>query len=232
MNKFFKNSMIGAIILSLSITSIGLLFLVPYFTIEQAKKDAFAESERLTAYIKMFRSYYAKNILKKINEQTDLIANYDHKTKKNTVPLSATLVHDLGALFTKRTDTTVQMYSNYPFPNRANRVLDKFQKDALKFALNNPQKVYSREETINGTIIYRTAFPDFLSAPSCVNCHNARPDTPKNDWKLGDLRGVIEVDIPLQTSVGSAKNLTYNIIVFILLNFGFLLIYYFIKIKN
>jgi methyl-accepting chemotaxis protein len=27
----------------------------------------------------------------------------------------------------------------------------------------------------------------------CVDCHNVRADTPKNDWNLGDVRGILEV---------------------------------------
>ncbi|NOX75468.1 MAG: hypothetical protein GXP17_02395 [Gammaproteobacteria bacterium] len=37
--------------------------------------------------------------------------------------------------------------------------------------------------------------------PACVQCHNEHPATPKNDWKVGDLRGVLEVDFPLDQVV-------------------------------
>ncbi len=231
-NNFFNNSMAGPIGLSTFIMLIGLWFLVPYLLQKQSKQDAFVESERLVTHIRTFRAYYTKDILNKINLYTDLYANFDHKTNEKTVPLPATLVHDLGSLFTNNTDTKLQMYSNYPFPNRANRVLDNFQKEALAFVLKNPKSTYSRQDTINGKIVYRTAIPDYLSAQSCVDCHNYRPDTPKNDWKLHDVRGVIEVSIPIETSLGSAKYLTYSIVAFILLNFSFLGMYYFLYMKR
>ena len=231
-NKLFKDSMVGPIGLITIIMLTGLLYLVPYLAKEQSIKDASAESQRLVSNIKTFRSYYAKNILTKINLHSDLYANFDHKTKDKVVPLPATLVHDLGALFTKRTHSQVQMYSNYPFPNRASRVLDKFQLEALRFVSNNPKKNYSREDTIDGKKVYRTAIPDYLSAQSCVACHNYRPDTPKTDWKLNDVRGVIEVSIPLENSLGSAKMLTYAIVIFILFNFSLLTFYYFFYMKR
>lgn len=31
----------------------------------------------------------------------------------------------------------------------------------------------------------------------CVDCHNAHPDSPKTDWRVGDVRGVQVVQIPL-----------------------------------
>lgn len=231
-NKLFKDSMVGPISLITIIMLTGLLYLVPYLSKEQSKKEAFDESERLISYIKAFRSYYSKNILKKINLYSDLYANFDHKDKANVVPLPATLVHDLGALFTKRSNTRVQMYSNFPFPNRKDRVLDSFQKEALAFVLKNPQGTYSKEDILDGKKVFRTAIPDYLSVQSCVDCHNSRPDTPKNTWKLGDVRGVIEVSIPLENSLGSAKTLTYSIVSFILLNFSILAIYYFLYMRR
>ena len=234
LKKYFKESMVGPIIIITVIMLTGLLNIVPYLAENKAKEDSFKESERLVSYIRTFRSYYAKNILNKINLYTDLYANYDHKENEHTVPLPATLVHDLGELFTKQSNSKVQMYSDYPFPNRKDRVLDDFQKEALAYVLKNPQKNYSRKDIIDGKPYYRTAIPDYLRAESCVACHNYRPDTPKSDWKLGDVRGVIEVSIPLETSLGSGRELTYTIIGFILFNFGFLGIYYFffMRAKN
>lgn len=225
-SRFFKDSMVGATIVVTSLMLIGLFYLVPHLSKEQDKKDAFAESQRLATYIRMFRAYYNDDILSKIKKHTDLKVNFDHKDFDTTVPLPATVVHDLGELFTTGTDVSVQMYSNFPFPNRKDRVLDEFQKDSLAHALKYPDKPYSKEDTINGQLVYRTSFPDFLSADSCVNCHNTRLDTPKTTWQLGDIRGVIEVNVPISSSVNSAQKLTQNILLFIVLNFSILAIYY------
>ena len=43
---------------------------------------------------------------------------------------------------------------------------------------------------------------------SCVSCHNSHPDTPKRDWKIGDLRGVLEVQVPLAHAKNIAKKNT------------------------
>lgn len=231
-NKIFKESMVGAVLVTTTMMLIGLLYIVPYFAQQQVKKEAFLESQRLISYLRSFRAYYAKDILSKVALNTDLYANFDHKTDSKTVPLPATLVHDLGDLFTKETDLTVSMYSNYPFPNREDRILDDFQKNALAFVLKNPKQIYSEENIIDGRTVFRTAIPDYLSEPSCVSCHNARVDTPKDDWKLGDVRGVIEVSIPLEYSFGSVQKLTYIIVLFILFNFSFLALYYFFFMKS
>ncbi len=231
-SKLFKESMIGPVSIITAIMLVGLLYLVPYLSQEQSKKDAFKEALRLKTYVTMFRAYYNSDILSKIKKYTDLKVNFDHKLNDKTVPLPATVLHDMSALFTNGTDVGIEMYSNFPFPNRKDRVLDNFQRDSLAFLLKNPDKTFSKEDIIDGKSVYRTSFPDFLTAASCVNCHNARPDTPKNTWKLGDIRGVIEVNVPLQSSFGWAKDLTYSILFFILLNFSILAVYYFLYMKN
>jgi signal transduction histidine kinase len=35
----------------------------------------------------------------------------------------------------------------------------------------------------------------------CVSCHNSRPDSPKTNWKLGDVRGVLEIIHPLDSVI-------------------------------
>ena len=44
---------------------------------------------------------------------------------------------------------------------------------------------------------------------SCVNCHNTHPESPKKDWKVGDVRGIQEISItqPIARNVFSFKYL-------------------------
>ncbi|MCB5177497.1 c-type heme family protein [Microvirga lenta] len=32
-------------------------------------------------------------------------------------------------------------------------------------------------------------YPDIAAAPGCVSCHNEHPNSPKTDWRLGDVMG-------------------------------------------
>src|SRR6516164_9383223 len=40
----------------------------------------------------------------------------------------------------------------------------------------------------------RLIAPVIMDQP-CVNCHNSHPESPKTDWKVGDVRGIQEVSI-------------------------------------
>ncbi|MEA1919075.1 MAG: ATP-binding protein [Campylobacterota bacterium] len=220
----FRDSTIGPII-GVSITlSIGLFYLIPYLSKNYEKEQSVIQAERLVAHIRMFRSYYNDHILSKVRQKTDLRINYDHRDFNDTLPLPATTVHDLGEMFTEGGDIGVTMYSNYPFPNREDRILDSFQIRSLQYLLKHPDKIYTEFDETQGA--YRSAFPDFLSAPGCVSCHNTRLDTPRNDWKLGDIRGAIEVVTPADSAMDSGKEMSLYIITFVGLNLLVLIIHY------
>ena len=48
-----------------------------------------------------------------------------------------------------------------------------------------------------------------IMGPACVSCHNVHPESPKRDWKLGDVRGIQEVAItqPIAANIFSFKYL-------------------------
>jgi len=50
---------------------------------------------------------------------------------------------------------------------------------------------------------------------TCVNCHNAHPESPKRDWKVGDVRGIQEVTIT-QPIAGNIFSFKYLLAYFIL----------------
>jgi len=227
MKAFFtllKDSILGPIVVISITLGVGLFYIIPFLSEHYAREQSVVQAERLVTHIRMFRAYYNEHILSKVRKNTNLRINYDHKDHDDMLPLPATTVYDLGKLFTEGTDVGVSMYSNFPFPNREERVLDGFQKRSLAYLLKNPDEIYTEYD--DSKHVYRTSFPDFLTAPGCVTCHNTRPDTPKSDWKLGDVRGVIEVATPAEASIGSSKEMTLYIIAFVGLNLLVLIVHY------
>jgi PAS domain S-box-containing protein len=67
-----------------------------------------------------------------------------------------------------------------------------------------PAAAFHRIEAVQGRPALRYATAD-LMRPSCVNCHNTHPDSPKTGWQTGDVRGVLEVIFPLDTVVSQTR---------------------------
>ena len=159
------------------------------------------------------RSYYNKNVVQKVTQQTTLNVDAQHKGRPDTIPLPATMIHDISEQLSQSIDgMKIKLYSDYPFPNRAERVLDDFEKSSIEHFRNTQQRepVILREQQ-EGVEVIRVAVADEMNALSCVNCHNSRADTPKSDWQLGDVRGVLEVTIPIQSQLEGAHTVTMYI---------------------
>ena len=66
--------------------------------------------------------------------------------------------------------------------------------------------VTSRGLRLSGRV--RLIAPVMMDAP-CVGCHNSHPDSPKRDWKVGDVRGIQEITVsqPMGTNLLAFKYL-------------------------
>jgi hypothetical protein len=67
-----------------------------------------------------------------------------------------------------------------------------------------PDQSFYRFEPFEGRPALRYAVADRMPA-SCVSCHNNHPQSPKRDWQVGDVRGVLEIVRPLDGTVAITR---------------------------
>ncbi|MCF6255502.1 MAG: methyl-accepting chemotaxis protein [Gammaproteobacteria bacterium] len=202
------------VILLFGITIVALGFYIPGQIEQRAVEGATASAKQTATQFKVLRKYYVQNILKKVKAGSDMTPAIDHKNNPNAFPLPATMIHDLSTLL-KNEGTTVNLYSAYPFPNRKSRVLDSFQAQAWDYLVKNPEGVFVEKTEHSGESIVRVAVADTMVSDACVNCHNSRPDTPRTGWKLGDVRGILEINSNISEQV-AANVMTGRKIMFML----------------
>lgn len=181
--------------------------------------------------LKHVRSYYTKNILKKVIGHEAIESDIHHMDVPNTIPLPATMIHDLGAIFTDD-GHPIELYSPYPFPNRADRKLDQFANDAWQYLQKTPDKSFSQLEWKDGEPVVRVATADIFNSQICVDCHNSRLDTPKNDWKLNDVRGIMEVEIPIAEHLSNAYQRILSVVFSAISAMFLLIMFLLINIKR
>src|SRR5215510_6049181 len=123
------------------------------------------------------------------------------------IPLPVTLTMLLGErISAHEAGARVRLYSPYPFPERRAEggLHDAFGQAAWDALQRNPVASFHRVEEVQGRPALRYATAD-LMRPSCVNCHNTHPASPKTGWKTRDVRGVLEVIFPLDTAVAQTR---------------------------
>ncbi len=215
----------------LIVTGLWVVFYT-YQSSEVVVQQYAAESAQThAASVTQFRNFYAQELVPRA-VQSGMTVTHDYKSQDNALPLPATLTIDLGHYLSKVDGgTQVRLYSDLPFPWReSERSLDDFQKQALQHLKEHPNKPYVREEVMNGNRVLRFAQADRM-LPNCVACHNSYPGSPRTDWKVGDVRGALEVVLPVsQWQLASTGVLNRTFVVLLALLFlGLLLIWFSVK---
>jgi PAS domain S-box-containing protein len=161
-------------------------------------QDASLYSQALGEFRTLYTSEVVDTVIKRGIEVT-----HDHATKEGAIPLPVTLTMLIGKRIGEHgSGAQTRLYSPYPFPWRQEEggLLDAFGQEAWSYVQRHPDKPYYRFEEFNGVRSLRYATAD-LMRPSCVDCHNMHPASPKTDWNAGDVRGILEVILPLNSAV-------------------------------
>ncbi|WP_415887411.1 ATP-binding protein [Neptuniibacter sp. QD37_6] len=183
----------------------AILYYLPQVLTQQAIDDAQQRAEETVEEFKRLRRYYTENVVSEVLLHSDIDVTIDHKNNPKSIPLPATMVHELSEQYSQ-TGTLIKLYSSYPFPNRAERQLDEFANQAWHHLNENPESEYIKVlKNKQGETVVRVAIADKLVAEACVQCHNHHPFSPKVDWKLGDVRGILEVDSIIQPAIKSGE---------------------------
>jgi class 3 adenylate cyclase len=150
----------------------------------------------LNSMISSVRSYYASNVVGRVlssQGQTRVAHNYE--AIPGAIPIPATLSLELGRVISEQQgNISYRFVSDYPFRERAPHKLDAFESNALASLRERPNRnVVGVSWTLSSDSV-RLVSPVIMGA-ACVSCHNSHPESPKRDWKVGDVRGIQEVTI-------------------------------------
>ncbi|MEP1330337.1 methyl-accepting chemotaxis protein [Pseudophaeobacter sp.] len=194
-----------------------LCLLIAGLFLPQAMKDnaltAAAEAATQTAnQMKTIRGYYTDYVVRDVKASEGLSLGVDHQADPGVVPLPATFIHDISTIL-EQEDTNLALYSPFPFANSAERPMDPFMQDAWKALSQDPSSSYQQLETVGSSTFLRVAVGDTMVSEVCVACHNAHAASPKTDWVLGDLRGIVEVRRNVDAVLASTEALSRKILI-------------------
>lgn len=190
----------GFVLVLLILSLIGLPFVMINSLASATVKQMELQADEISTLATGIRSYYADNVVSRLQQAGGkAVFSENYREIHGGIPIPATLSIELGALFdSAHSDGRINyaFLSDYPFAKRDVPPLDSFEKMALKSLREDPNqpRIVSLDRPLFGTSSYRLATPVFMR-PACVTCHNQHPDSPKRDWKVGDVRGIQEVTV-------------------------------------
>ena len=194
---------VGIIVVAISLYT-------PRAVVAAALEDAVTKGLQTADQLKALRTFYSENVVSRaVKDGAKASAGY--KADPSAIPVPTTFILDVAQAFSNE-EVKVGLVSPYPWPTRAGRVLDAFQRDAWDKLSRDPDSHVERREVVNGREVLRVAVGDRMDA-SCVACHNSNPQSPKRDWKIGDVRGIIEVVRPIDQITQGAQHLSWHLMV-------------------
>ena len=181
-------------------------------------------SKAYSEAIMQFRAFYSDVIVEPLYGHPWVEVTEDYKKVPGSIPIPATMTLDLVDYINHRDrEVYIAQVSDFPFPDRADRILTEFEQQALQTLRRTGDAEYHRTERRNGQLFLSYAMPVRLEE-SCVHCHNTHPQTPKSDWQAGDVRGIQVVRMPVAefSSLQSPRLLIFSGLIFLALVIGIL----------
>ncbi len=115
-----------------------------------------------------------------------------------TVPVHAQLLrHAAREIQKDGAEFSYTLRSAWPI-DPANGPQTEAEQAGLAQVMKNPAENYYVEEELGGRSYFTAVYADRATLPSCVTCHNGHPQSPKRDFRDGDVMGAIVVRVPLE----------------------------------
>ncbi len=166
----------------------------------QVRHSTLKTAEVATLQIVEDRRQYTKNIVVKLKKDgvVDVHPNRNYTKIAGGIPLPATFVQEVSGKINEKGVYSYDLLSKWNI-NKEKGLKSDFEREAFDYLYSKKGKSFSRFMVHNGLYTLRYATADVASTKGCVSCHNAHEESPKKDFKLGDVMGVLVVNIPIGT---------------------------------
>lgn len=155
-----------------------------------------AVADALHAVMEADRTTYAKHVVSRLQDEHGVIKATEHWQDEKTLPLPAQMFR-MGAEATgkKGARFSYALLSLWPV-NKKNIAKTDTERRGLEAVSKTPKQNFYADETFGEQKFVTAVYPDIAVAEACINCHNKHKDSPRKDFKLGDVMGGIVIRVP------------------------------------
>jgi hypothetical protein len=154
-------------------------------------------TDALYAVISSNREAYAKVVVDRLQYQENLLKATEHFNEEKQLPLPAQMLR-MGATEVTQSGASFNYSLISPWPiNKQNGPRTESEKAGLR-TVTETGKNYYTEEILGGKKYFSAYYPDKAVTEGCVTCHNAHKDSPRKDFRLGDVLGGVVIRVEIQ----------------------------------
>lgn len=142
------------------------------------------------------RTFYSTEVVDRMQKRGIVFAS-EHWRQDGDLPLPAQFLLESGQLVDKQPhNVKFRLISNWAI-NKNNGPATNFERNALDHVIGNGDRPYTGVVTDGKARVFQALYPDKALSSTCAHCHNVHPESPKRDFKLGDVMGGVLITIPL-----------------------------------
>lgn len=191
----------------LILATLGLFTAVSVATIAHAESTATVSVKSMADALHMVmdsdRAVYTRKIVNRLAAKEKVIKASEHFDDDKALVLPAQMFRFGAEMVAERAEKNPEVNFSYSLQslwpiNKQNAPKTDAEKAGLKFVAENKGKNYYTEETLGGQKYFTAVYADTAVAPVCASCHNDHKDTPKADFKIGDVMGGVVIRIPVE----------------------------------
>jgi adenylate cyclase len=175
------------------------------------------QSTDFNSVISGISTFYSNEIVRNVLDakpNTPIRVTPNFLQHPGAIPIPATFSLELGRVIGgSQGSVRYRFISHFPFKGRRPHAFDAFENAALAAFAKNPSDPITKI-TWHGLRAQARYVTPIVMAQTCVACHNASPDSPKRDWKAGDIGGIQEL-IVAQPVVSNLFTFKFLIVYFV-----------------
>lgn len=166
-------------------------------TVTAAGLDPKDVADMLHAVMDSDRTIYTRMIVARLVNEHKLIKASEFYEDDKAAPLPAQMFRFGAEMVADKTDKfSYSLLSLWPV-NKQNAPRTDLEKEGLTFVADNKGENFYGTEELGGTKYFTAVYADTAISPACSSCHNGHKDSPRTDFKPGDVMGGVVIRIPV-----------------------------------
>lgn len=152
-------------------------------------------ADMLYAVLSADRTVYTRLIVDRLTLKHKVIKASEHFEEEKALPLPAQVFRAGAEMIAEKNEKfSYSLLSLWPV-NKQNKPRTEVEKKGLELVAQKKEENFYGEETLGGKKYFTAVYADPAVAQACVSCHNEHKDSPRRDFKLGDVMGGVVIRI-------------------------------------
>lgn len=154
-------------------------------------------ADALHAVIAADRDVYARHVVQRLQDEGFVLAAEQWKERK-ALPLPEHMLRLASDSIQREGAEFHYALRSLWASNPRNAPETDTEKAGLQFVLEHPGSNYYSEESLGGRRYFTAVYADVATVSSCVECHNQLQNSPRKNFKTGQVMGGMVVRVPLE----------------------------------